>query len=207
MIFGGKAGKIDLDKAFGKEKANIETMNSKLRNIVSDNISMIGATLDEYFAGYHDEIANLKGGEYFVTGFRLGTKELPGGDNSIRSIDEFKLIPGDSKYGVLTFFAAGVYRVKVDFYHWLGEDASQRDIDRLVRRLEAYFSNIPNVKKVFTWGSEIIVYLNTYMAQCKFIRDMNKFLEIYFAKRKIKADIISGYGRYDVQIYGFSNDE
>lgn len=32
MIFGGKAGKIDLDKAFGKEKANIETMNSKLRN-------------------------------------------------------------------------------------------------------------------------------------------------------------------------------
>ena len=69
MIFGGKAGKIDLDKAFGKEKANIETMNSKLRNIVSDNISMIGATLDEYFAGYHDEIANLKRRRIFRNGF------------------------------------------------------------------------------------------------------------------------------------------
>lgn len=36
---------------------------------------------------------------------------------------------------------------------------------------------------------------------------MNKFLEIYFAKRKIKADIINGHGRNDVQIYGFNDGE
>lgn len=200
LIFMSKVDKIDLDAVFGKAKTDIKTIDSKLQTIVSDNISVIGSCLDEFFVGKQHEITNLKGDEYLVMRIKLETHGYF--TEAITSINDFKLRCEESGYN-LEFSASGSYRIDVDYYELIDTFATVQDKTDLKRRLQVYFSEISNVNNVNIFGNEVTISLDTTDAKKKFESDMNKFLNVYFDKRKIKATV---HGN-EIQIYGFSNDE
>lgn len=200
MIFTSKVDKIDMDDTFGKVTTNIKTMDSKFQTLVSDNISLIGSVLDDYIASYHTEIANLNSDTHITMRIDLETHGYF--VKAITSINNFKLYC--NKYGHdLEFSISGRYRVDVDYNELIDVYITPQDKADLKRRLERYFSKIPTVDNIDIWSNEITISLDTVDAKKKFESDMNKFLNVYFDKRKIKATV---HGN-EIQIYGFSNDE
>lgn len=202
MVFTNRVDEIDLDKIFGEVKSDIKTMDLKLQNLVPDNISMIGSCFDEYLASRYNDIANLKGGESMIIGPKLIADDALYG--SIKSIDEFKLHYKESTYGsYLKFFISSTYRVNIDFDNLLGGDVSDKVISYMVKRLETYFSDIPNVDKIFIFGNTLCIYFDREKIVNNFNDDIRKFLTTYFDNREIHA-FCHGYNDY--HIYGFYNN-
>lgn len=201
MIFINKVDKINMDEAFGKAKADIKAINSKSLNIVSDNISMIGAAVDEYIASHYDEITNLKYGEFIRMDIDLVIHAV--NQNAIKPINDFKFLKKIDITGHNLKFSVGrccVFDIPLE--DLIGKNPTIKDKRRLEERLEAYFSDISNIFGISIFGDEIHMNLGRLKADKKFESDIYKFLQVYFDKRKIKATVRGD----DIQIYGFSND-
>lgn len=202
MIFTNKVDKINMDEVFGKAKADIKAINSKSLNIVSDNISMIGSAVDEYIASRYDELTNLKYGESIRMDIDLVTHGI--NQNTIKPINDFKFLKKIDVIGYnLKFSVSRCFAFTIPLKDLIGKNPTTKDKIRLEKRLEVYFSDIPNIFGISILGNEIYINLGRLKADKKFESDLYKFLTVYFDKRKIKATVRGD----EIQIYGFIKDE
>lgn len=203
MSYTSKIDNIDLDEFFGKAKSDIKAMDSKLQTVVQDYSSKIGSFLDEYFGNRYNEIINLKPDESISINFTIGHFDVD--TLCIWSINDFALTC-EVDSGKLVFTFSRDYNIDIKLSDLVGESAALKGKTRLKKRLKAYFSNIPSFADAHVFDDFVFITTDVTDGSTiarKFESDMNKFLNVYFDKRKIKATV---HGN-EIQIYGFSNDE